>query len=400
MKNKRIMLSEIILLAVTGLTLVSCKESTGVIHSPLVQHQETTGLLSDYGEKGVERLADKLRHSRTALTHILVIGDSHTAADFLSGELRTQFQHRFGNGGIGFISPLAVPGNRYSHVRFSKAKGWQLETSRREKNPDFTLGGNIATPLVGSRDYRITATDGESYLQAQVLYRSQGDATLRLEHNALPLTDTRQRWAFSPSVRVPASFSVSLPQGNNAVQLAGFWLTATRPHGVIVSALGINGAQISMLDKWQSGWTDTLRVLKPDLVILAYGTNEAFNTDLPLEEYRQTLVRQIKNIRQAQPHTAILLVGPGSSIINKHAARCEQRQSPLLLPVINVQKQVAKSQHTLFWDWFAWMGGDCSVEEFAKQGKARPDLIHLTQQGYQATAAALWQDLTRKLNLR
>lgn len=402
MRNKGILLAGVFLLSLSGLALMSCKETTEVRVKPAATYQKTksTGLLINYGESGMSRLASKLRNSESELTHILIIGDSHVAADFLSGQLRKQFQSQYGNGGIGFISPLAVPGNRYSNVKFSKAKGWRLENSRSQKSPDFTLGGNKATPLVRKSEFRITALDGESALNAQALYRSSKEgASLQIQKQSMLLANSEGRWTLSEPAHVPASFSVSL-SGGNETQLGGFWLTAARPRGVIVSALGINGAQISMLDRWQNNWTDALNMLNPDLVILAYGTNEAFNTDLSLDEYRQTLTRQIKKIRIAKPEAAILLLGPGSSIMYKEAAGCDQRQPALLKPIIQVQKQVAESEHTLFWDWFAWMGGDCSIERLERQGKARPDLVHLSREGYQESAMALWRDLADKLNQR
>ncbi|CNH73476.1 SGNH/GDSL hydrolase family protein [Yersinia pekkanenii] len=397
MKDKLLICSGIVALIALSLILTSCTEKTKAVPKQVTAPQHA-GVLTDYGVPQIKKLADKLRHSDTELTHIMVIGDSHTAADFLSGQLRKQLQSQFGNGGIGFISPLAVPGNRYSNVKFSKAGGWQLENSRREKNPGFTLGGNIAVPLSGKSEVRISAVDGEPELRAQALYRSRGETTLNVQAQSHSLADSGWQWAMSAPVIVPASFAVSMTDGGDA-QLGGFWLTNLQPHGVIVSALGINGAQVSMLDKWEANWPGVLKKLEPDLIILAYGTNEAFNTDLPLNHYQQMLTRQIKKIRQSVPDATILLVGPGSSIMNKKGVGCRQRQPELLKPIIAVQKQVAQVENVLFWDWFAFMGGDCSIERWAVEGKARPDLIHLSAEGYQDSAAALWQDLAERLNL-
>ncbi|MFZ4169066.1 SGNH/GDSL hydrolase family protein [Enterobacter ludwigii] len=395
MKNKRIFIPCLLSLCVVATVLTSCQSTVNSGSGVTSSDTGASGRMTNYGEKRLAHLSERLQRSDTETTHIIVIGDSHTAADFLSGQLRTLFQRRYGNGGPGFVSPVKVPGNRYSHVSYSKASGWQLESSRKTKNTAFTLGGNIATPTSLNNFEDITVIDGETELQAQALYRSAGNAALQLGEKTVSLSDTRGGWMLSPEVPVPPSFSVSL-KGNDS-QLAGFWLAARRSHGVIVSALGINGAQISMLDKWVSDWPGTLSSLKPDLVILAYGTNEAFNISLSAEEYQQTLLRQISKIRQAVPDAAILLVGPDSSIMNKSASGCSARQSPVLKTVIDVQKKVAASEHTLFWDWFGFMGGDCSIERWADQGKARPDLIHLTSDGYQDTANALWQDLEKTM---
>ncbi len=395
MKDKRIFIPCLLALCVAATVITSCKNTGNPDNRVASSEAGTDGGMTNYGEKQLAHLSEKLRRSDTETTHVIVIGDSHTAADFLSGQLRSLYQRRYGNGGPGFISPLRIPGNRYSHVNYSKVSGWQLETSRKTKDPAFTLGGNIATPISVNNSERITISDGETELQARALYRSTGEAMLQLGGEGVILSGTRGGWALSRAVPVADAFSVSLK--GNGTQLAGFWLTSRHSRGVIVSALGINGAQISMLDKWASDWPGTLSRLTPDLVILAFGTNEAFNISLSAGEYQQTLIRQIRKIRQAVPDAAILLVGPGSSIMNKNASGCSARQSPVLKTIIEVQKKVAASEHTLFWNWFGFMGGDCSVERWAEKGKARPDLVHLTAEGYQDTANALWQDLEKAM---
>ncbi|WP_258306060.1 SGNH/GDSL hydrolase family protein [Enterobacter sp. CGMCC 5087] len=391
MKNKFVWFSGVLTLLITELTLSSCHAPVDTPPAPVSMLSDTSDVMADYGESRVKRLAEKLRNSRRETTHILVMGDSHTAADFLSGQLRTMLQARYGNGGPGFVSPVKVPGNRYSHVNYTQASGWRLETSRRAQDAAFTLGGMIATPTTPDNVSRITVTDGETALRAQALYRSAGNATLRVGGNAVSLVETHGGWALSPAVPVAPSFSVSLK--GSGTQLAGFWLTASPSRGVIVSALGINGAQISMPDKWPADWPGTLKRLSPDLVVLAYGTNEAFNASLVPDIYRQDLLLQIRKIRLAVPEAAILLIGPGSSIQHKDATGCRQRQSPVLKRVIEIQKQAAREEHTLFWDWFAFMGGDCAIEQWAVQGKARPDLVHLQAAGYREVADGLWKGL-------
>lgn len=395
MKSKRNLLAVITMMLAITAAVTSCKNTEDPLAQSAAPNAAKTEQFLNYDKSGTARLAKKLQNSSSGLTHIVIIGDSHTAADFLSGQIRTQLQNQFGNGGAGFISPLAVPGNRYSNVRFSKAKGFVAENSRRKENSAFTLGGNIVMPASARNEVTISLTDGEMASRVQALYRAQGSGVLNLQNQAVALADTQGQWRLSNPVRVPATFSVSL--SGSHVQLGGFWLTSPKQRGVIVSAIGINGAQISMPDKWPADWAGALNQLHPDLVILAYGTNEAFNSALSLEEYRQTLRRQVSKIHQALPDTAILLMSPGSSIKNKSASGCQQRQSPLLEPIIEIQKEVAQSEHTLFWNWFDFMGGACSVERWAAQGLARPDLIHLSGEGYQASARGLWQALSAQL---
>ena len=351
-----------------------------------------TAYLTDSDDPGLRVVVDKLRKSRSTRTHIVVMGDSHIAADFFTGELRRQFQHRYGDGGVGFISPLRISGNRYSNVRFGKARGWKLFYSRAGEKQDFPFGGSIAVPLRRDSHAHIMLPDHRPAI-ARVLYRASGDAIVQLQKQTLRAENTEGHWRFSEPVRVPSSFSFAINGDDRShLAVAGLWLTSGNPGGVIVSVLGINGAQISAPDRWENNWPDTLAQLRPDMVVLAYGTNEAFSADLSLPQYRRTLVRQIRKIRQSNPDVAILLIGPGSSIMHKDAVVCEQRQPALLKKIIRVQKDVARSEHTLFWDWFAWMGGDCSVDQLVLNGKAGRDRIHLTPEGYRDSALALWNE--------
>lgn len=114
----------------------------------------------------------------------------------------------------------------------------------------------------------------------------------------------------------------------------------------MLSALGINGATINMMDKWGAQWSKTLGQLHPDMVILAYGTNEAFNDTFDLVAYRQLLVEKIRQIRQQAPNSAILLIGPSDSIKNKDASDCRSQQPQWLTDIIRIQrKSLNKSVH-------------------------------------------------------
>ncbi|WP_312382379.1 SGNH/GDSL hydrolase family protein [Atlantibacter subterraneus] len=347
------------------------------------------GQLMNYGDPAWNSFATKLTQSRESKVHLFQLGDSHTAADLMSGPLRDHFQQKYGDGGPGFISPLPVPGNRYSHVHFSRDSGWALTTSRKNSGQNFSLGGNIAQPIREQNQASFSLTDGQASLHVQALYRTQGNSELKLQNVSHPLKDTGGQWVFSPSYNInsPVSFSLS-SQGNPAL---GGWMLTRPGGGVILSAAGINGAQISMLNKWQSGWQQTLAQLQPDMVILAYGTNEAFNDDLDINAYQTLLTEQVSMLRRQLPDTVIMLIGPGSSVMHKQAAQCAAREPAKLRAVVAAQRDVARQEKLLFWDWYSFMGGPCGIDRWAERGLARPDRVHLSADGYKKSADALWE---------
>lgn len=146
----------------------------------------------------------------------------------------------------------------------------------------------------------------------------------------------------------------------------------------MLSSVGINGATIAMTGKWQPQWVNTLAQTDPEMVILAYGTNEAFNDTLDLDLYRQQLTNVVRSIRSNMPDAVILLVGPGDSIKNKTAPDCRSQQPANLHNVMRIQQSVAKSEGLLYWDWQQFMGGDCAINSWVLRDLARPDKVHLS----------------------
>ncbi len=91
------------LVIMLSLSLISCHKQRPeplLIQPPAKANQQ----LTDFGEPNLTLLADKLHNSRHNQLHFVQIGDSHTAADFFTGKLRSLLQQRFGDAGIGFIS--------------------------------------------------------------------------------------------------------------------------------------------------------------------------------------------------------------------------------------------------------------------------------------------------------
>src|SRR6266850_6474271 len=79
--------------------------------------------LSDFYEK-----LYRLRNGENLQVRIIHIGDSHIQADFLSGVLRQNFHHEFGNGGRGLIFPGRVARtNEPSNFFSSSSSQWQVK---------------------------------------------------------------------------------------------------------------------------------------------------------------------------------------------------------------------------------------------------------------------------------
>lgn len=337
---------------------------------------------------------------------VVQLGDSHTAADLFSGEMRRLLQAQYGDGGIGFVAATPVPGTRYERVILTTAKRqWALVSARNQQSAQFPLGGYLALPQVAGAQVRIAERQpsGQRY-RVSALYQAQANNSLKARDGATQasrmLAATGGQWRFSPvfnNIALPVELSIAQPQG---LALGGWNIQGQKNAGVTYSALGINGARLDVLDKWQAGWLDTLKALRPDLVVLAYGTNEAFDDELDLGLYERQLQGKIAELRRTLPKAVILLVGAPDSIKNRRAQACAAAQPHSLRQAIQIQKTVARQSGALYWDWQAFMGGDCSIRNWQAREMARGDLVHLTADGYRQSAEGLYRFLRGQLGER
>lgn len=380
-------------------TLVGCQTAShaSVRHKPVRVHTS----LTNNGETNVARLAMALRHSATRSVHIVQFGDSHTAADFFTGALRDAFQQRFGNGGVGFISPLTIPGQRYEQVVLPRAGGdWVLKTSRHDLDEAFSLGGSYAQPQGYQRSINIAFRDSSATLEplrVQAFYKTAQPNVLTEQdahgRHSVPLFPGR--WGYSSAQRLTLPATMTLQSATAGTQLGGWYLD--RAHGVVVSSIGSNGASLSLLERWQDDWFAQLNALHPDMIILSYGTNESLNKTLDFDQYHQSYSRLIRQLRQAIPHAVILMVGPGDNASARAGGNC--RHMVGLEKVIAVQRDVARQEHVLYWDWRAFMGGACSINKWRMRGEGQADRVHLLRPGYQRSARGLYKNIMSLLNM-
>jgi len=394
-----------------GITLLSsCSPTTEVQATPasaLAKSGMTAKKVLTTGtDPNLALLARKFSTSNRTPITIVQLGDSHTAADLFSGEVRRLLQAQYGDGGIGFVAATPVPGTRYERVILGAAKRqWSLVSARNQQSNQFPLGGYLSLPLTpGARVHIAERQPSNQQYRISALYQASSNSTLtardNLNKSSRMLAATGGQWRFRPpfnNLTLPLDLNVANNQG---LALGGWNILGQKSAGVIYSALGINGARLDVLDKWQPGWLEALKALRPDMVVLAYGTNEAFDDDLDLQLYRSQLQEKVALLRKNLPKTVILLVGPPDSIKRRNAGSCAASQPQPLRQIIQIQKDVAKNSRTLFWDWQAFMGGDCSISKWQGSDLARNDLIHLTADGYRKSADGLYRFLRGQLGER
>ncbi len=341
----------------------------------------------DYGETNLKSLRQAYKQGNL---HILQIGDSHTAGDHFTEQLRKRLQADIGDGGLGFAYPDKLKGQR--NARHGYHSSWSLNNSRNNKwGANYPLGGVYA---VSNSRYNTLNLTSEYYLGDTqyadiVVYGDKGqNLTLNNKNGSSSLTLKKSGWQVVPAkINFPTAI-----QADSGIRVGGFWLKHRQ--GGIVSAMGINGSTQDYWNRWHSNLVQGLSFSQADLVILAYGTNEAFRSSA--SDLTHDMTRAIKKIRRGLPNASILIVGAPESL-KSTKGRCGTR-SPSLDSVQYQLQQIASKNHTLYWDWQDSMGGKCSMKSWVDQGLAASDGVHFSRAGYGRVANDLYNNLKSVLN--
>jgi lysophospholipase L1-like esterase len=366
---------------------------------------------------------------------ILHIGDSHTSADFLTGELRRRLQARFGRGGTGYMT-AGHPhiGVRSSTMKITASSGWTYKSLQKPdaRVGEFWLSGYNAvataagetmtfaseTPLIfdaieieaigqpggGAIDIKLNGSVSAHY----------DLASTRIEPVAIRLSPVRGPTDKVQEVAVTTT-------GSGIVSLASVSIYNSRS-GVTYNSVGYVGAQIGLLSKMnEKNFASDLARIDPQIVVLSFGTNEASNEHLDIAQYTKTYERVVNRVQTALPNASIAIISPpdfnetssgcskdkeagcrGSSepkVASTTSAKagmalasaedCGAWRTPAKLAQIReAQRDIAQRYNLVYWNWASIMPSECGAHQWftASPPLMSRDHVHFTAEGYKRSA--------------
>lgn len=335
------------------------------------------------------------------VTRIVHYGDSHVAADILTGALRRQLQLCFGEAGAGFVLPgRPWPGYSRAGVTSQASAGWQTDgLTQGSLAADGRLGLAGVSLSTSAPSEWITVTAAGSYFVIYVLKQPGGGSIDVL----LDGVERKRDVSLASSVSESACLEVVADTRSvHTIEIRTTSVGRTRVFGiaiefhsagVIYDALGINGARASRPLRWD--WkvlAGGLERRDPDLIIVAYGSNEVSDAGLDLEEYKVSFTTLLRQFHEAAPRASILVIGPPD-----RAVRLGHKWKTIacMPALVEAQHQAAFEAGAAFYDLFKAMGGAGSIERWATQPErlAQPDRVHLTSAGYRLVADWLYSEL-------
>jgi lysophospholipase L1-like esterase len=359
----------------------------------------------------------KLRAARPGAgtpVHIIQIGDSHTAGDMITTGWRSRLQARHGAGGRGVLAGgRPYQGYLTWGVTASQTAGWSVNSTFgarwREGGQPLGISGFTQTASSPGQTLGISADSPDQYFDKVVLcaVAQPGGGTFILR-----MGGEEQRWSLDAPRVQPAcrAMESDTPVGSASVTTEDAGIvtitsigTFKKRGGVVLSNLGVVGAQLTHFGRTDD---EVLRAefaaYRPDLIVLAYGTNEGFSPAASGDGFEATIRAQVARIRRlAGANVPIMLIGaPDAGTRNASISggvNCgEGWYEPRLLSVVrDRQMRVARDLRLAFWNWAAAMGGRCASYQWRLTEQMRGDHVHFTRTGGDRIGSLIDADIAR-----
>jgi lysophospholipase L1-like esterase len=176
-----------------------------------------------------------------------------------------------------------------------------------------------------------------------------------------------------------------------------FGMRTEQAAGVTYEAIGLNGAEAGLILKWNEILQQELMDQRDvALIVLAYGTNEASDSNWSEESYAAMFRELIERCRRLAPKASILVLGPGDRELK--SGRRGWTPYTGIDRIVQAQRGVCRQMGCAYWDERTRMGGLGSMREWVAVQWGQGDHTHFTGEGYTELAATLFSDIVQQYN--
>jgi lysophospholipase L1-like esterase len=374
---------------------------------------------------------DKDAAARRPIT-ILQLGDSHTSADFLTGELRRRLQESYGNGGSGYVTAGRPHiGVLSSTLRISVSQGWTYQALQRsEEVGEFWMSGfnTVASQAGETLSFVSERPEIFDVIEIEAVRRPGGGTfDIKLDGNVEGSFDLAGQKVEPVVIRlVPDKGPTNqvrditlTTRSEGTVSIASVAIYNTHA-GLTYNSVGYPGATIDILNKLDNRlFVSNLHRLNPQIVVLSFGSNEADKASLDIPAYAEKYRKVIAKIRAALPAVAIVMIGPPeaeelpshckdkaretatcrtpseTTASASRADACVWKTLPKLAEVREAQRRLAEREGLVYWNWASIMPKECGAARWLAQSPVlmAKDHLHFTIAGYKKSAAAFLETL-------
>jgi lysophospholipase L1-like esterase len=157
--------------------------------------------------------------------------------------------------------------------------------------------------------------------------------------------------------------------------------------GVVLDAIGIQGARIRFLDKQDDAhWAEQLKLRDPNLIVYQFGANESGDGyAYSMTDYHATMKAVLEQAKRAVPGAGCLVL----AAMDRARKQGEELITVPIIPhIVKEQEATAREVGCAFWNTYQAMGGRGSMATWVRRGRAQADLTH--PNGYGAEIIGKW----------
>lgn len=349
---------------------------------------------------------DRIRQGSGEQAVVVHLGDSHVQPGVFSLPTRVWLQSDFGNAGPGLMFPYRV----------AKSNGPSGYVSRCDTPWTCTRNALPARPLpTGIAGFTLRSTGSSPFFTIEftspaffgyeasrlILFHEDRDSCYRfaisneMSGRSYPVADSSLPFRTSFLVddqpgKIRISASKTSPSQTSAT-FYGMSLESACP-GAIMHVIGVNGAMYSSF-LGSEHFTEQLASLRPDLVIISLGTNEAYNSrDFDPGRFRETMDSLFTGFRAAGIDAPVMLTTPPAICQPYRKKRhTYYRPNALAETVAGIIRDYAGSNGMALWDWYTIMGGNGSMAKWKAKHLTDRRMVHFTSRGYEIQGILLRQ---------
>lgn len=340
--------------------------------------------------KGLSRSFLRLNAIKSGADSTFVVvhfGDSHIQMGHFSGTFEKNLQSAFGDAGHGMLFPYSAcksigPSSLKSN--FSGIWTFNNITTNASKIPIGIKGYGLKTEDTTAKfNFKFLTESNASPITAVSIFSGVSNYELASETSqkaplVTPFSANWQTTMFYTDLK-STDFSFSLKKTAESQSEFAFYgvLFETAQHkGVQYHHCGVVGAKFLQITKNTPLLISQLAYVKPNLIILSYGSNESYEPTFDSETYIKEITKMINHIKAEIPGVDILITSAPDTKSNN--------QYPLHKNEINrALRKIAAITDAAFWDLDAVMGGDKTMDLWRDAGLAQKDKLHFFKSGYQ-----------------
>lgn len=352
----------------------------------------------------------ELKEGKRKNVVIVHIGDSHLQADFFTAWVRQHLQQDYGNGGRGLVFPYHVAAsnepNNYRSTSTGEWKGRRCVIVKPSSIPTGIAGfGLQTTDSASTLKMNIKNGDNLDYSFTQMtLLHDKGPGcfdwvvypsdTLK---DSLVIKDTGKVYGvtadtlnFKDTISSFTMCTLQTDTSQNEAMIFGFVISNNKP-GLVYNTIGSNGARYCDYNRSRF-FIEQLAGLKPDLVIISLGTNEAYAKNFNADNFADDIDTMLTNIKHVAPDADLLLTTPND------AYRGHRYKNPDIQDAVESIHAEAKKFDAAYWDFYHIMGGYGSMQKWYLKHLCQKDHVHFTGGGYTLQAELFYDAFKKAIN--